>query len=248
MICSGVHRRSGILVPSAFLAIWDHVGDRAFSPQEVTEQTGKTGAANYVVLSRLVARGWLHRLGRGRYAASDPLVRLNPRLEERLRPFRDRCFYPVLERAVGSVLRVYAGTVIAMAVFGSVARGEAGPESDIDLLVVVDHRLESVIDDARTRGRVAESSSSLRVDEWQRARHFHQVQVVIAGRTDLESPGPLFLDLPEDARIIWDPHGELRQALHRLADRLRAAGARHHRSHRYGSFWDLGTISDQAPA
>lgn len=224
------------------------MGNRPFAPIEVEGSTGKAGVPNYVVLSRLVARGWLFRLGRGRYAIADPIVRLEPRLEGQLAPFRHHCFYPILERAVGGILRVYSGAVIAVALFGSAARGEAGPESDLDLLVVLNHRSGSLLDDARTRVRVARSTTELRLEEWERSGHFHQVQVVVAERSDLYRPGPLFLDLPEEARILWDPSGILRRSLRRFASRLRSAGARHRRSRHLGSYWDLGTTFTEVPA
>lgn len=237
-----------ITVPVAYLRIRDSIGNRPFAPIEAEGPTGKFGVANYVVLSRLVARGWLHRLGRGRYATADPLVHLEPHLQRKLAAFRHECFYPILERAVGEVLRIYSGTVLAVALFGSAARGEAGPESDLDLLVVLDHHFDSLLDDARTRARVARSSTELRLDEWERSRHFHQVQVVVAERSDLDRPGPLFLDLPEEARILWDPAGILRRSLRGFASRLRSAGARHRRSRHFGSYWDLGTAFTESPA
>ena len=248
MIYTSVPRLRPVTVPAAFLRIRGGVGNRPFAPVEVEGLTGKSGVPNYVVLSRLAARGWLLRLGRGRYAIADPIVRLDPHVEGALAPFRHQCFYPILERAVGEVLRIYSGSVIAVALFGSAARGEAGPESDIDLLVVLDHRFGSLLDDARTRARVAHSSTELRLEEWERTRHFHQIQVVVAERSDLDHPGPLFLDLPEEARILWDPSGILRRSLRRFASRLRLAGARHRRSRHLGSDWDLGTTFTETPA
>ena len=237
-----------VTIPVAFLRIRDAVGNRPFAPIEVEEPTGKSGVPNYVVLSRLVARGWLLRLGRGRYATADPIVRLEPRLEGKLRPFRQQCYYPILERAVGAILRIYSGALVAVALFGSAARGEAGPESDLDLLVVLDHRFGSLLDDAQTRARVGRSSTELRLEEWERSGHFHPVQVVVAERSDLDRPGPLFLDLPEEARILWDPSGALRESLQRFTSRLRSAGARRRRSRRLGSYWDLGTAFTEVPS
>jgi predicted nucleotidyltransferase len=232
--------RTALAVPAAFLRIWEKRGAVPFSPREVEKLTGKTGVANYVVLSRLTRDGWLLRLGRGRYVAAEPLVRMDSRLRNRLAPFRRRCFYPTLQRAVTSILQVYAGEVTAVALFGSAARGTDSAESDLDLLVVVDRRSTSPIDDARTRARIARLSADARMEEWETSRHFHQIQVVIADHSDLDRPGPLFLDLPQDARILWDPTGELRGGLRRFAARLRSAGARRRHSRDLGTYWDLG--------
>lgn len=211
-----------------------------FSPREVEELTDKTGVANYVTLSRLTRSGWLLRLSRGRYATAEPLVLMDSHLRDRLAPFRKRCFYPILQRAVASILQVYAGEVTAVALFGSAARGTDSAESDLDLLVLVERRSSSPMDDARTRARIARLSADARMEEWETTRHFHQVQAVIADHSDLDRPGPLFLDLPQDARILWDPTGMLKGGLRRFASRLRSAGARRRYSRDLGPYWDLG--------
>jgi predicted nucleotidyltransferase len=232
--------RDALTVPAAFLRIRAAKGDRPFSPGDVERCTGKTGVANYVVLSRLNRSGWLLRLGRGRYATAEPAVRMDPQLEHRLTPFRRRCFYPTLQRTVAGILRVYSGEVVAVALFGSAARGTDGPESDLDLLVVVEHRTTSPIEDARTRARVGRFSTDVRMEEWDLNRHFHQVQLVLVDRSDLLRPGPMFLDLPKDARVLWDPSGMLRTGLRRFATRLRRAGAHRVHSRRLGTYWKLG--------
>ncbi|MCI4369516.1 MAG: nucleotidyltransferase domain-containing protein [Thermoplasmata archaeon] len=227
-------------VPATFQRIWEKIGSRPFSPREVEELARKRGVANYVVLSRLTQGGWLLRLSRGRYLAAEPLVRMDSRLRTRLAPFRERCFYPILQGAVASILQVYAGQVIAIALFGSAARGTDSPESDLDLLVLVDRRTASPMDDARTRARIGRLSAGARMEEWETRRHFHQVQVVIAIPSDLDRPGPLFLDLSQDAHVLWDPSGVLARGLRRFAARLRSAGARRRHSSQLGTYWDLG--------
>ena len=59
-------------------------------------------------------------------------------------------------------LRVHADElrargVVHAAVFGSVARGEAGPDSDVDIMVEVDHeKVESLLDYAGIAGLIEE--------------------------------------------------------------------------------------------
>jgi hypothetical protein len=43
---------------------------------------------------------------------------------------------------------------------------------------------------------------------------------------DLEYGSPLFLDMVDDARILYDPDGVLARRLERLRERLRQLGAR----------------------
>lgn len=240
--------RTALTVPAAFLRIQGAMGGRPFSPVDVERYTGRVGVANYVVLSRLARSGWLLRLGRGRYATAEPAIRMDARLGDRLAPFRKRCFYPILQRAVAGILRVFSGEVSAIALFGSAARGTDGPESDLDLLVVVDRRSASPIEGASTRARIARFSTDLRMEEWETNHHFHQVQIVVVDRSDLRRPGPMFLDLPSEAWILWDPSSVLSRSLRRFAARLRKAGARRVRSSELGTYWEVGRAFGDGPA
>ena len=95
-------------VPASFLRIEERTHGEPFSPARVETLLGK-GPKCYLELSRLTRLGWLLRLSRGRYATVDPVVRLIPGLERSVAAFRSKCFFPVLQRAVGAIVRVYSG-------------------------------------------------------------------------------------------------------------------------------------------
>ena len=131
----------------------------------------------------------------------------------------------------------YGDRLIALALFGSVARGTAGPESDVDVVVVatgladgrvaraaefeaIDGALEPWLDRARDRGLAPRFSPVFKTPE------------------ELSQGTPLLLDMIDDARILADERGELRRAIERLRTRLEALGAR--RIWRGNAwFWDL---------
>ncbi|HUZ80279.1 MAG TPA: nucleotidyltransferase domain-containing protein [Thermoplasmata archaeon] len=230
---------TGLSIPASFLRFRERFGDEPFS---VSDAAQVLRARPYLELSRLARLGWLFRIGRGRYATVDPLVRLTAGVETNLRPFRSKCFYPILYRSAGEILRLYSGRLRAIALFGSCARGTSGPESDLDLLVLLTERPISVYEDARERGRLDGSAAPLLVDEFDRTKHYHRAQVLVATEEDFARPAPVLFDLPQEARILYDPDGSLRSALRRLSRLLREKGARRIARAGEAPYWKLGTI------
>ena len=144
-------------------------------------------------------------------------------------------FAPVLSALGDAAQAHYGDRLRALAVFGSVGRGTAGPESDIDVLVVADDL---------PRGRLA------------RVREFDAVEralaAAFAGSTirlpplspifktpaELEAGSPLLLDMIGDSVVLADRTGVLRARLDRLRARLAELGAR--RIWRGNAwYWDL---------
>lgn len=133
-------------------------------------------------------------------------------------------------------LNHYGDKLVSLAVFGSVARGAMKSDSDIDLLVVVE---------SLPRGRLA------------RVRDFEQVEIAVADRLreaeqhgihttlapvfktreEVEYGSPLFLDMTDQAKMLFDRDDFLRNYLKRLAIRLKQLGAK--RIYRGGGYYWL---------
>jgi predicted nucleotidyltransferase len=133
--------------------------------------------------------------------------------------------HPFIERVAGEIRRVYGRRLRSIALFGSVARRSARPNSDVDLFVVVEDL---------PRGRFARSET---FDPVERALAPDiavlkqngidtEVSVVLRTPVDLQTASPLMLDLTEDAFIIEDQGGVLAAALEDLRQRLRRLGSR----------------------
>lgn len=132
---------------------------------------------------------------------------------------------------------VYGRRLKALAVFGSVARGTPRPDSDIDLLLVVDDL------PAGRRARMAEFD---RVDALL-APLFAQVRSegvhtalspVLKTPVELAAGSLLYLDMVDQARILFDNDGLLRRYLDNLGRRLAAMGARRV-AKGGGYYWEL---------
>jgi len=128
-------------------------------------------------------------------------------------------------------------SLVSVVLFGSAARGEAGPVSDIDLLVVVDDLPSSRL----ARHEVLRRADERVEDELRRLRRqgvLTDIHPILKTPAEAERITPLYLDLVEDARILFDRDGFFARILERLRQSLRTLGARRiERGHL--RYWDL---------
>ena len=145
------------------------------------------------------------------------------------------------ERLLGDILAVlrefYGDRLVSVAVFGSVARGTQRSDSDVDLLVVC-HTLP------RGRmGRIAEFEEAekklapLLLDLCQQGM-MTRLSPVLKTPVEVERGGLFYVDLVEDARLLYDRDGFLKCFLDQLRRRLNELGARRIR-HGNAWYWDL---------
>lgn len=215
----------GLTVPGSFLRISEKVGDEPFAPRDVEPILGR-GMKTYGELARLAKLGWLFRVGRGRYATVDPLVRLTPGAERGIARYRSRCWYPVLQRAVGGILRTFSRRLGGVVLFGSMARGMGGRDSDIDLLLFVDRRPRSAYEEVRSKAPAVASCEPLAEAEYERSGHLHRVQLVLAVEEAFDRPGLLLPDVVEDGVILFDPDRIVARGFALLRRRFRENGVR----------------------
>ena len=131
----------------------------------------------------------------------------------------------IIEALVADLRLTYGSRLVACAVFGSVGRRTPRYGSDIDLLLVVQElphgrfrRLEEFLPiEARLESRLTagdEEHPSIALSP------------VFKTPAEVEAGSPLFLDMLDDARILYDPHGFLDRYFDRLRARLCQLGAR----------------------
>jgi len=117
--------------------------------------------------------------------------------------------------AVEALERAFGDRLVAVALFGSSARGTAGPSSDLDLLVVA----RGLPADPFSRCAVFARTGATLTPDGRR--------IDLVGRTPeefLADIAPLHLDLALDARILHDEDEWLAGRLARVRQRLQEAG------------------------
>ena len=149
-------------------------------------------------------------------------------LEHLPEPYRD-----VVGKLLEGLLATWGEKLVSLVVFGSVARGEARRDSDVDVLVIganlprqrfkrqelfemAERMAEPLIEDLRSKGLSLDFSPViLDVEEARRHR-------------------PIYLDMVVDAVIVYDRGGFFEGVLKGLAERLEALGAERRR---LGKLW-----------
>jgi uncharacterized protein len=145
-------------------------------------------------------------------------------------------FNDILDAVRQACLAHYGDRLTSLAVFGSVARGTMRPDSDVDLLVVVNSlpwgRLARVRDFEAVEAAAAEVLSSA-------AREGIQITLSPVFKTpeEVQKGSLLFLDMVDQAVILYDRDRFLRRYLDHLKARLEALGAR--RVYRRGGYYWL---------
>jgi len=136
-------------------------------------------------------------------------------------PFIER----LLTDLVAGCQRHYGPQLAAVAVFGSIGRGTARPDSDLDVLVVADGLPDGRVARAADFEAV-ESALATAVGEARRAGLAAWVSPVLKTPAEIEHGSPLLLDMVDDARILYDRDQFLERALAALRARLDRLGAR----------------------
>jgi predicted nucleotidyltransferase len=150
-----------------------------------------------------------------------------------MRPFLE----PLLARLTAGCRVHYGDRLVSLVLFGSVARGSSGPESDIDLLVVAEGLPDGRVPRAHDFSAI-ERSLAADLAEARRAGWAVELSPVFKTPAEVRQGSALFLDMVDDARILEDRDAFMRHALTALRGRLAALGAR--RIWRGNAwYWDL---------
>jgi len=127
--------------------------------------------------------------------------------------------------------------LISIALYGSVARGQATPSSDIDLFVVLQEAPSGMLARRRRLQPVRDSLTSELEDLWMQGIYADFIEV-IRSRTEAQQFHPLYLDMSQEAVLLYDRDQFLHTLLEKVRERLQRAGAQRRPVGRYW-YWDL---------
>jgi uncharacterized protein len=192
---------------------------RVFSPGDVPPA---------IQLARLSRLGWLDRWARGTYRVVHPLVCMREMVATGWRdrvPQKDRL--PILELAVARIFEEFGSGLRSLVLFGSLARGAANEESDIDLLLVADGLPESY----DKRLSMIRSILSFEPIEkwrnllWKERGIYPLIEVISLSAEEALTTHPFYLDMTESAIMIYDREMFFARKLGDLRARLEEIGA-----------------------
>jgi predicted nucleotidyltransferase len=142
---------------------------------------------------------------------------------------------PILELYLRELFDHYGERVLSVALFGSFARGDYKPNSDIDLLLV--------IRGYEWREPLSfESVEKLVLKLWRRSGHYHKISPYPLTPEQASVHRPIYLDLVEDGIILFDRDRFLGRILDEICARLRQLGAVRRELPNGSKYWILKPV------
>ena len=149
-------------------------------------------------------------------------------------------------------LKVFGNYLVSLVLYGSYARGDARPDSDIDLIVVVEDDLS---DRLRVHKLIDEVEDLLmrELRDYFRSRGLTPIlSPYILTRSQARMFRPLYIDVVFDAIILYDKDGFMSKVFKAVREKLKRLGAVRRRigrkwvvvlkphSYRFGEVIDFG--------
>ncbi len=136
---------------------------------------------------------------------------------------------PYLSKLIETLLPIclnhYGDRLITLAVYGSVARGTHHETSDLDLLLIVE-KLPKGRMKRQEEFEAVEDSLWRALGVQDQAHEPLFISVLIKSPQEALAGSPLFLDMIEDAWLLFDRDDFFKNILARLQERLKLLGAK----------------------
>jgi predicted nucleotidyltransferase len=141
------------------------------------------------------------------------------------------------ERAATEYRKALGDDLLAVACFGSVARGEPGLDSDLDLYVVTRSRVSSLIDPRLERLRYFRETPEYQT--LAREGYRPDPMPIFHTAEELTTHPWILLDIADHGMILHDPDGVLNRELEKVRRRLLELGSKRIQRHDGSWYWDL---------
>jgi len=141
------------------------------------------------------------------------------------------------ERYAIAAQKTLEAQLVSIARYGSVARSQATPSSDIDLFVVLLEVPSGMFARRRLLQPVRDSLTPELEDLWVQGIYTDFIEMILS-RTEAQQFHPLYLDMSQDAVLLYDRDQFLHALLESVRKRLQRAGAERHAMGRHW-YWDL---------
>jgi predicted nucleotidyltransferase len=145
--------------------------------------------------------------------------------------------HDLAKRYAAKAIEALGDQLVSIARYGSLARKYAGPGSDIDLFVVLEEVPSGMLSRRRLLDPVRESLIPELEKLWGQGIYADFVEV-IRTRNEARQFHPLYLDMSQDAILLYDLNQFLETLLEKVGEQLKRGGAERKTIGRFW-YWDL---------
>jgi len=194
-----------------------------------------------VLLSRLQKAGPIERTARGIYRALNPptIVTKNVVDDAWMHRVKQREYIPLIRGFACEVFKRYRSRLYSVILFGSVARGEARKNSDLDFLVVVRGLPENYSQRVKETSQIIEKLTQTKLTLWEKTGIFANIEAIILTPEEAAVNQPIYLDMITDSVTIYDREDFMKNILWKLGKKLEEMGAKKITTPKGDWFWQL---------
>lgn len=131
----------------------------------------------------------------------------------------------LLEELVRCSLEVFGDNLVSIVLYGSYARGEQTPSSDLDVLIVLEELPEDRFELHRLLDRVEELLGPC-FNQLAQMGYRVVLSPIVLSRSQASVFRPLYIDLVFDAKILYDKNGFMKNILDKVRKKLEELGAK----------------------
>ncbi len=135
-------------------------------------------------------------------------------------------YYKILDKLKNLAIDYYDERLMSFVVFGSVARDTFRPDSDIDILIVAKELPIGRIKRLQEFEENVESKIERDIFMLRKKGIYPYISPIIKTPEEVKKGSPLFLDMTEKAKILFDRDRFFQQYMESFQEKLKKLGAR----------------------
>lgn len=195
-----------------------------------------------ILLFKMASYGWVDRVERGVYRVIHPFIAL---MEVSGLKWRDRIKQkdrlPVLELTVVKLFEVLGSNLVSIVLFGSLSKGEAKPESDIDLLVVASGLPSKYSERTKIIREIVSSKlmDEIIIQTWKKKGVYADLNIMLVDDNEANITHPFYLDMTKDCVIIYDKNESISKKIAEVRGKLEKIGAKRFEEPNGSWYWVL---------
>lgn len=143
-----------------------------------------------------------------------------------------------LDRLLGALQESLGEKLISVVLYGSCARGQMGPESDVDILIIAEGLSDSSLDRQALFTQILNEVMTFFKETTKQAGWFPYMSAILKTPQEADRISRIYFDMIEEAKILYDKNDFFKGVLKKVKTKLEELGARRIQVGKMW-YWDL---------